>query len=32
VLGDARVVGTQLLVALGPIVAHSLDGRPSDQP
>src|SRR5580704_12395414 len=31
VLGDAFVVGAQLLVALGPVVAHGLDGRPADQ-
>ena len=31
VLGDALVVGSELLVALGPVVADSLDGRPADQ-
>src|SRR5580692_699880 len=31
VFGDALVVGAQLLVALGPVVAHGLDGRPADQ-
>ena len=31
VLGDAPVVGAQLLVALGPVVADSLDGGPADQ-
>ena len=31
VLGDAFVVGAQLLVALGPVVADGLDGRPADE-
>jgi hypothetical protein len=31
VLGDACVVGAELLVALGPAVADSLDGRPAHE-
>ena len=31
VLGDAFVVGAQLLIALGPVVADSLDGRPAHE-
>jgi hypothetical protein len=31
VLGDAPVVGAEFLFALGPTVAHSLDGRSAHQ-